>query len=134
MFADRIDSDRLLWISAGIASTGAIMFWLVTSGSTGLFALALLGIGLGPVFPTLIAATKIKVGEQHVQNAIGFQVAAAALGGGLMPAGVGLLVSATGLEVVAVFPEKSDCPFQIETGPDITHSLEPYTGNFQAGI
>lgn len=101
-FANRITSDKLLWISAAIAATGATVFWLVTPGITGLFALAILGFGLGPIFPTLISATGSKVGQHHVQNAVGFQIAAAALGGGLVPAGVGLLASATSLEAVAV--------------------------------
>jgi fucose permease len=65
-----------------------------------LFAVVLLGLAAGPVFPSLVSATPMRVGEAHAANAIGFQVAAAALGQSLLPAAVGLAAGRLGLEVV----------------------------------
>jgi fucose permease len=64
--------------------------------------LVLLGIGLGPIFPTLISATPSLIGARHTSNAIGFQTAAAALGGGLLPAGVGVIAAATDLGAISI--------------------------------
>jgi fucose permease len=62
--------------------------------------LALLGLASGPIFPSLIATTPERLGELHTANGVGFQIAAAALGQSLLPAGVGVLASRMGLEVV----------------------------------
>jgi fucose permease len=60
--------------------------------------LALLGLASGPIFPSLIAATPARLGASHAANGVGFQVAAAALGQSLLPAGVGALAARLGLE------------------------------------
>jgi fucose permease len=68
--------------------------------ATSLLGVAMLGCSGGPVFPALIAATPRRLGEGHAANAIGFQVAAAALGQSLLPAGVGVLAHDLGLEAL----------------------------------
>jgi fucose permease len=65
-----------------------------------LAAAALLGAAAGPVFPTLIATTPGRVGPQHTANAVGLQVAAAAVGQAGLPALLGILAEAHGLEIV----------------------------------
>jgi fucose permease len=61
---------------------------------------ALFGIAGGPIFPSLVAATPGRVGEAHAAHAIGFQIAAAALGQSLLPAAVGVAAARAGLEIV----------------------------------
>ena len=51
---------------------------------------------LAPIFPLLIAETPARVGERHAAHAIGFQVAAATLGAGTLPALAGVLMRAGG--------------------------------------
>jgi hypothetical protein len=65
----------------------------------------LLGLGLllAPIFPLLIAETPARVGERHAAHAIGFQVAAATLGAGTLPAAVGVAMRRAGLEVLGPF-------------------------------
>jgi fucose permease len=63
-------------------------------------ATALLGLAAGPVFPSLISATPMRVARAHSANAVGLQVAAAALGQSLLPAGVGIAAAVVGLELV----------------------------------
>jgi fucose permease len=65
-----------------------------------LLAVALLGLAAGPIFPGLISATPMRVRSAHGANAVGLQVAAAALGQSLLPAGVGIGAVALGLELV----------------------------------
>jgi fucose permease len=62
--------------------------------------LALLGLACGPIFPSLIATTPERLGEGHTANGVGFQIAGAALGQSLLPAGVGVLASRLGLEIL----------------------------------
>jgi fucose permease len=64
-------------------------------------AAAMLGCACGPIFPSLIATTPARVGGDHAANAIGFQVAAAAVGQSLLPALIGTLADAHGLETIA---------------------------------
>jgi fucose permease len=64
-------------------------------GFAGLFAL---GLVLAPIFPLLISETPGRVGARHAAHAIGFQISAATLGSGTLPALVGLAMSHAGLE------------------------------------
>jgi fucose permease len=69
-------------------------------GFAGLFALGLL---LAPIFPLLISETPTRVGERHAAHAIGFQISAAPLGAGALPALAGLLARRAGLESLGPF-------------------------------
>jgi fucose permease len=59
------------------------------------------GAAAGPVFPTLIASTPARVGTAHADNAIGFQIAAAALGQSLIPSLLGVVGDGLGLDALA---------------------------------
>jgi fucose permease len=79
---------------------GAMILALDLGPAATLLAVAILGSGAGPIFPSLIATTPRRLGAAHTANAVGFQVAAAALGQSLLPALVGMLAARAGLEVV----------------------------------
>jgi fucose permease len=75
-----------------------------TRGGAGAFAgLFALGLLLAPIFPLLIAETPARVGERHAPHAIGFQISAATLGAGALPALAGLLARHAGLESLGPF-------------------------------
>lgn len=101
-FAGTVSLTHLLRFSSVLSVVGAVAFWQVQVNELNCVGLVLLGFGLGPIFPTLISATPSFVGAKHTPNAIGFQTAAAALGGGLLPAGVGFIAAATDLEAISV--------------------------------
>jgi fucose permease len=65
-------------------------------------SIALVGVAAGPVFPTLTALTPERVGAAHLENAVGFQIAAGALGLSVVPATVGLVADRAGVEVIPV--------------------------------
>jgi fucose permease len=71
--------------------------WLTFAG------IAVMGLALAPQFPLLIAATPLYLGPQHANNGIGLQVAAASLGGALVPSFFGVLARARGLEMLGPF-------------------------------
>jgi fucose permease len=62
--------------------------------------LALLGVVLAPVFPALVALTPRHFGSAHTANAVGFQVGASVAGGAGLPALIGVLAQAFGLETI----------------------------------
>ena len=88
---------RLCFIAAAL---GAVLIWfnLTTLGS--LLGLALMGVSLAPIFPSLIATTPARLGAVHTANGVGLQIAAAVLGQSFLPALVGILARHLGLEIV----------------------------------
>jgi fucose permease len=84
------------------APLGALLVW-AGSGSFAALGLVVLGVCFAPVFPLLTALTSDRVGADHAGHAIGLQVAAASLGGGVLPGGIGLVARRAGLEVVGPF-------------------------------
>src|SRR5690606_33817065 len=64
--------------------------------------LMLIGFAIAPVFASLISLTPARVGRAHSDNAIGFQIAAACLGGALLTGVVGVVAGSVGLEVIGV--------------------------------
>lgn len=69
---------------------------------TNVVAVLLLGVAAGPIFPALVATTPRRLAARHTANAVGFQVAAAAVGQSLLPAAVGVAAAAAGLEIMPI--------------------------------
>jgi fucose permease len=83
--------ERLLVASLLVAVAGATCLVAGRGAPASGVALGLLGFGLAPVFPLLIALTPARVGLERAPAAIGLQVAGATVGGAVVPAGLGLL-------------------------------------------
>ena len=102
--------DRIL-LNICVAGTiiGALLLWLPPASEAAATILNFVGLGLfgftiGPIFALIITSTQERLGPQHAPHAIGFQVAAASIGGGLLPGIAGrLAVMNDNLEVVPVF-------------------------------
>lgn len=93
------DTKLLRLCIIGVA-LGALLLWLDLSDLVSFAGLALMGIALAPVFPTLIATTPGRLGATHTANGVGFQIAAAALGLSLLPTFAGLMADRFGLEII----------------------------------
>jgi len=78
------------------ATIGAVLF-ATGSAHVSPLALACIGLGLAPVFPTLMSCTPERLGPRLSNIAVGVQVSASALGGALMPGVAGLLATTFGL-------------------------------------
>jgi fucose permease len=99
--ADNIGVDRLLRGATLAAVGGTLLFafspWLILS----IAGLAILGLGLAPIFPCLMSRTPARLGTDFAAHAIGFQVSAATIGGAAIPALAGQLAQRVSLESVA---------------------------------
>ena len=97
--ATRIGIDMLLrTCSIAIVAAAAVLWANVPVLSPA--SLAIIGLAAAPIFPLLIAETPRRLGELHTPNAVGLQVAAAVLGGAVIPGATGALAARVGLEVV----------------------------------
>jgi fucose permease len=83
-----------------VAIGAAGLIWIDVQPLLSFFGLALMGLVLAPVFPSLMATTPARLGQRHAANGVGLEIAAAVLGGAGVPAGVGVLAARGGLELV----------------------------------
>ena len=79
---------------------GGLLIWANLAQTTDALGLVMIGLGLAPIFPSMIATTPERLGHEHTANGVGFQVGAATLGGALIPGTVGVLADRFGLEIV----------------------------------
>jgi fucose permease len=102
LFVERVGTARMVRWGATLAVLGAAGFglqglpvWL--SGAS----LGLVGLGLSPIYPGLMALTPHRLGPA-AQHAIGFQVSAATAGVALVPTLAGLAGQRWGLGAVPI--------------------------------
>lgn len=100
---DRLRVDTMMRFSILGVVVGATLLWWHASDLVSFLGLALMGLAEAPIFPTLTSSTPARVGLGHADNAIGFQVSAAALGGSGLSSLAGVLADTWGLEVVGPF-------------------------------
>jgi fucose permease len=98
--AHHVPPSTLLRASMAAAPLAALLVAVSRSAPLGFAGLFALGLALAPIFPLLISETPSRVGEHHASHAIGFQISAATLGAGTLPALVGVLMSRVGLEAL----------------------------------
>jgi fucose permease len=79
---------------------GTALLWLNITGMLSFLGLAIIGLALAPIFPSLIATTPARLGEAHTAKGVGLQIAAAVLGQSLLPGLLGVLARRLGLEIV----------------------------------
>jgi fucose permease len=100
--AGRYRADVILRVALSGMALGVVGIWLSNVPAVVAASIALVGVAAGPVFPTLTALTPERVGAAHLENAVGFQIAAGALGLSVVPATVGLVADRAGVEVIPV--------------------------------
>jgi len=101
--AHHVAPSTLLRLGMAGAPLAALAVSLTRGGAGGFLGLFALGLLLAPIFPLLIAETPKRVGERHAAHAIGFQISAATLGAGTLPALAGLIARHAGLESLGPF-------------------------------
>jgi fucose permease len=101
LVADRVSIDRFLRFALMAVMLGALLFWWNPFAGAGIAGLIIMGLAEAPIYPSLIAGTAQRMGKAHAANAIGFQVAAAGVGGTLLTGLAGLLATRIGLEAIA---------------------------------
>ncbi len=101
--ANRFAVTATIRAMAVTAIVAAALFWWNPVNWVGFAGLIILGFALAPVFPLLMTATPSRLGNADANNAIGFQVAAASFGIGVLPGLAGALADRTSLEIVGPF-------------------------------
>src|SRR6266851_366060 len=79
---------------------GLGVLWAAGAAWLAFAAMALLGVVQAPIYPALVTVTPSQFGSTHTANAVGFQVAAGVVGGAGLPALMGVLAQAFGLETI----------------------------------
>ena len=98
--ADRVPLVRTISLCIIASVLGALLFWLEPTRTLSFLGLMLIGAAFAPVFASLVVLTPRWVGDAHADNAIGFQIAAAGLGGATLTAAVGVVANSLGLETI----------------------------------
>ena len=101
--ANRFAVTATIRAMAVTAIIAAALFWWNPVNWVGFAGLLILGFALAPVFPLLITATPSRLGNADANNAIGFQVAAASFGIGVLPGLAGALADRSSLAIVGPF-------------------------------
>lgn len=98
----RISEHTFMRISMVLLLMCTVLMWINPHTVISLICLPLVGFAVAPMFPSMVGSTQDRLPPEHVANAIGFQIGAAGLGGGIMM-GLGTVVSgAFGLPVIFI--------------------------------
>ena len=100
LYAKRLGVHLLVRGGLLAALAGATLLWWNPLPAVHLIAVALIGFAIAPVFPALVSGTSRRVGARFAANAIGVQMAAAALGAATVPGLVGIMADRLSLEIV----------------------------------
>jgi fucose permease len=103
VIVERLTIGRLLRLSMAGALLGVALLWLNLAPWLALAGVALLGFSLAPMFPSFVSLTPGRMGQAHAANTVGFQVAAAMLGGAALVSAFGVLAGRVGLEALGPF-------------------------------
>lgn len=102
LVANRVPLVPTLRLCLVASVLGALLFWLEPTRLLSVVGLMTIGFFLAPIFASLISLTPGRVGQAHADSAIGFQVAAAALGAAALTALVGVIARTGGLERIGL--------------------------------
>ena len=100
--SERVGNRRLIRIGLCVAMVAIVLLMIPGWPPLAFGGLALLGLGCAPVYPSLMHETPRRFDPLTTVKVIGWQVAAANIGGAILPAAFGVLAARLGLE--AVFP------------------------------
>lgn len=93
----RVSAQTAAWMGASVSLAGAVLVWLGASAWVTVAALPVIGLGLGPIFPALMTLTPSRLGRSLAVHAVGWQLAAAGIGGAGVSALLGVVLQAAGL-------------------------------------
>ncbi len=100
--ADRIGITRLLRLSM-VGTVLAACLFLIREPLFSYPAVALMGLSLSAIFPTLMSDTPNRVGYEHASTAISYQTSSASIGQAALPGLAGILAARYGLEILGPY-------------------------------
>ena len=85
----------LAMIGAMAAALGGLLLWAFPGGAA-VAGFAMLGLGIGPIYPALALMTPARLGRSAAPSAMGWQLAAGSVGAAVCPAVVGVVLQHAG--------------------------------------
>lgn len=101
--AMKVTSVLLIRYGQWIAISGAILLILPLPNIVSLFGFIIIGLGMAPIFPSMIHETPTRFGRLHSQTIIGYQMAAAYVGVTLIPPLFGFFANAISMQLFSFF-------------------------------
>ncbi|WCN83590.1 MFS transporter [Micromonospora sp. LH3U1] len=98
--AERLGAGLVLRVSLAGMAVGAALIAVPGPAALAVLGLVVVGFAAAPVFPLLTLTTAERVGAAHADRAIGLQIGAAGIGAALVPAGLGVLIGNTSVQVL----------------------------------
>ena len=95
--------ERMLRVAVWGVAAGVAIVWFDAGGVWTSIGILLAGLASGPIFPSLVATTPARFGPRHAANAVGFQIAASAVGLSVLPGLVGVAADRVGVAEIAGF-------------------------------
>jgi fucose permease len=93
----RLPPARLLDLSILSCVLAAGLFWLFPAAIAAVVALPALGLGVSLLYPLVLSLTPARVGTEMTGHSVGYGLAVGTIGGGALPAGVGVILQSAGL-------------------------------------
>ncbi|MDG4780457.1 MFS transporter [Micromonospora sp. WMMD961] len=98
--AERLGASLVLRASLAGMAVGAALIAVPGPAALAVLGLVVVGFAAAPVFPLLTLTTADRVGAAHADRAIGLQIGASGIGAALVPAGLGVLIGNTSVQVL----------------------------------
>ncbi|MEV4121318.1 MFS transporter [Micromonospora sp. NPDC049645] len=98
--AERLGAGLVLRASLAGMALGAALIAVPGPAALAVLGLVVVGFAAAPVFPLLTLTTADRVGLAHADRAIGLQIGASGVGAALVPAGLGVLIANTSVQVL----------------------------------
>ena len=102
LVGDRIQAAQLVDLSVAGSIASALAFWILPPPIAALVALPSIGLSLSVFVPLLLYLIPRRVGRAAAPHVIGYFVAAGMIGGAVLPAGIGLVLQATGVSSLGI--------------------------------
>ncbi|MFI6243412.1 MFS transporter [Micromonospora sp. NPDC050795] len=100
LVAERLGAGLVLRASLAGMAVGAALIAVPGPAVLAVLGLVVVGFAAAPVFPLLTLTTADRVGAAHADRAIGMQIGASGVGAALVPAGLGVLIGNTSVQVL----------------------------------
>lgn len=98
--SEKIGNRRLIRTGLSVALIGIALLIISGPHALAIVGLVLLGLGCAPIYPGMMHETPRRFDPETTRKVIGWQVAAANIGGAIIPAVFGVLAARFGLETV----------------------------------
>jgi fucose permease len=102
IFVKKLGVNKLMQGSVVLALIGSFLLIWNPTDAVNLIAVALIGLAIAPIFPSLMSGTSRRVGSRFAANTIGMQITAASLGSVTISSLLGVLARRFSLEIIPV--------------------------------